>query len=262
MPESRYVVRYNSDGKIQFEETWAVRRARLRCGCGMSGGRERSYRKPPPLEGPIQQSACCRTDGRAAARPVKGPGYGASRVAFTMKQGNWKQCSALRTIAFVVDEPPGLAERMGPVVAAYRAEPLFVDGETPAGLINGSTWYSPLQDSPVSGFRPILYRNGLLQSKAWLLHQRQCDYLCGRRGYQQPGDVLTVFLQTGLAPGPGRTRPAERGSRRYDTGGATRGDLIVAAGTAPTTWKRLPLGPANRMPVSNGEDAVWNTCLF
>jgi hypothetical protein len=41
-----------------------------------------------------------------------------------------------------------------------------------------------------------------------------------------------------------------------------RGDLIVAQGTSPTAWKRLPLGPANRCLISNGADAVWNACLY
>ncbi|HBY60270.1 MAG TPA: hypothetical protein DEH78_10635 [Solibacterales bacterium] len=44
--------------------------------------------------------------------------------------------------------------------------------------------------------------------------------------------------------------------------GAIRGDLIVAQGTSPTTWRRLPLGAPNRCLTSNGADAVWNSCLF
>ncbi|MEO8661940.1 MAG: hypothetical protein ABI693_25965 [Bryobacteraceae bacterium] len=39
-----------------------------------------------------------------------------------------------------------------------------------------------------------------------------------------------------------------------------RGDMIVAQGSG--TWTRLPLGAPNRCLMSNGSDAVWNTCLF
>jgi hypothetical protein len=42
----------------------------------------------------------------------------------------------------------------------------------------------------------------------------------------------------------------------------TRGDLIVAQGTSPTLWTRVPIGLANRCLMSNGFDAVWNTCLY
>ena len=46
-------------------------------------------------------------------------------------------------------------------------------------------------------------------------------------------------------------------------GAAQRGDLIVGSNaTGSPKWARLPLGPANRCLVSNGADAVWNTCLF
>lgn len=39
-----------------------------------------------------------------------------------------------------------------------------------------------------------------------------------------------------------------------------RGDIIVAQG--PGAWTRMSLGPPNRCLMSNGADAVWNTCLF
>lgn len=46
-------------------------------------------------------------------------------------------------------------------------------------------------------------------------------------------------------------------------GAAQRGDLIVGSNaTGSPKWSRLPLGAANRCLVSNGADAVWNTCLF
>ena len=57
--------------------------------------------------------------------------------------------------------------------------------------------------------------------------------------------------------------PLLGGSHNDATAGApTRGDVVVAQGTTPATWQRLPLGPANRCLISNGSDAVWNACLF
>lgn len=63
------------------------------------------------------------------------------------------------------------------------------------------------------------------------------------------------------------SRPAQAhpmlGAQHSDTTPAepVRGDLIVGQGVS-TTWGRLPLGPANRCLVSNGVDAIWNTCLY
>jgi hypothetical protein len=52
------------------------------------------------------------------------------------------------------------------------------------------------------------------------------------------------------------------GAAHSDTVGGVpiRGDVIVAQGQG--IWTRLPLGPPNRCLMSNGSDAVWNTCLF
>jgi hypothetical protein len=41
-----------------------------------------------------------------------------------------------------------------------------------------------------------------------------------------------------------------------------RGDLILGRGSSSPAWTRLPLGPTNRCLMSNGSDAVWNTCLY
>ncbi len=53
------------------------------------------------------------------------------------------------------------------------------------------------------------------------------------------------------------------GSHNDSTQGTpVRGDIIVAQGSSPSTWSRLPIGPANRCLMSNGFDAIWNTCLY
>ena len=46
-------------------------------------------------------------------------------------------------------------------------------------------------------------------------------------------------------------------------GTVSRGDVLSGqSGPAGVAWTRLPLGAANRCLMSNGADAVWNTCLF
>lgn len=52
------------------------------------------------------------------------------------------------------------------------------------------------------------------------------------------------------------------GASHSDTiaGSPLRGDMLVGQGAG--TWTRMALGPPNRCLMSNGADAVWNTCLF
>jgi len=64
-------------------------------------------------------------------------------------------------------------------------------------------------------------------------------------------------------------RPAQShsllGTAHSDTTASVvqRGDLIIGStATGTAKWTRLPLGGANRCLMSNGSDAVWNTCLF
>jgi len=55
------------------------------------------------------------------------------------------------------------------------------------------------------------------------------------------------------------------GAEHSDTtaGVVQRGDLAVGSlATGSAKWTRLPLGGANRCLMSNGVDAIWNTCLF
>jgi len=255
-PESKYSVRYNSDGKIQFEETWAVPPSAVPL-------RVRDVRiaappvTPPPLTEPIQESDVVGLVADLAVRPVKGPGYGPSRAAFINASGALEAVVGNLSDCVRVD---GTAAPCGSG-GGGGGGPLFVDGETPAGLINGTNAVFTLGDSPAPGATLALYRNGLLQ-------KQDLDYtLSGNvitfagASVPQAGDVLTAWYR--LVSQAETTHDLLSASHDDTTPGApTRGDLIVAAGTTPTTWTRLPLGPANRCLISNGQDAVWNTCLF
>jgi len=253
-PPSTYTVRYNSDGKVQFEEIWAVPPSATPL-------RVRDVRVGTPA-GPGQQSEAIQIGdviGLAealAARAEKGPGYAPARAAFINAAGALEAVAGNLSDCVRVDGSAGPCGTGGDGNGAA-----FVDAETPAGLINGSNAVFTLADSPSPGSGLALYRNGLLQKQGLDYTLSGNVITFAAEAIPQPGDVLTAsYRLEGSIPG-GHELLSERHS---DTTPAApvRGDLIVGLGTSPTSWTRLPLGPANRCLMSNGQDAVWNTCLF
>jgi len=102
-------------------------------------------------------------------------------------------------------------------------------------------------------------RNGLRQAQGgdYTLTGNQITFVPG--AIPQVGDILLADYWTS-SPGSAH---GLLGPTHGDTAGSSvsRGALIVGQGVSPV-WARLPLGPANQCLVSNGTDAIWNTCLF
>lgn len=251
-PPATYRVRYNSEGKIQFEEIWAVPPSTTPL-------RVRDVRVASPPEASQQQTIqLSDVEGlleALEARVEKGPGFAPSRAVFVNANGALEAVIGNPTDCVRVD---GTA---GPCGSGWGSGPRFVDAETPAGLVNGTNAVFTLSDAPEPEAGLALYRNGLLL-KQGLDYTLQGNVITfAAEAIPQPGDVLTASYRIA---GTGSSGHALLGSEHNDTTPAApvRGDLIVAAGTSKTTWTRLPLGPANRCLVSNGQDVVWNTCLF
>jgi hypothetical protein len=136
----------------------------------------------------------------------------------------------------------------------------FVDNETPTGLINGSNLVFTLASAPSPSTSLDVFRNGvrLAPTIDYTLSTNTITFVSGAQ--PQTGDVLRANYRTGQF---GTAAHNLLSATHGDTTDATvvRGDLIVGQGTT-TKWQRLPLGSANRCLVSNGLDAVWNSCLF
>src|SRR5260370_25861404 len=81
-PPTFYSVKYNSDGKIQFQETWVVGTAstplRIR---DVRASTSSSSPLEPPSQTPIQESDVVGLVGDLGVRPVKGPGFSGGRAA-------------------------------------------------------------------------------------------------------------------------------------------------------------------------------------
>lgn len=178
-----YTVRYNSDGKIQFEELWAVppSAAPLRLKDVRIAGPISGPVTPPPVES-IEESDVIGLVNDLAIRPVKGPGYAPSRAVYVDASGALEAVIGNLTDCVRVD---GTA---GPCGSA----PTFVDGETPGGAIDGANASFTLAGTPAPASSLTLYRNGLFQKPGvdYILSESTITFLPG--ALPQPGDVLAA----------------------------------------------------------------------
>ncbi len=136
----------------------------------------------------------------------------------------------------------------------------FVDSETPAGLINGSNSVFTIAGTPNPVASLEIIRNGIQLSSVVDFNVSGTTITFVSGAEPQPGDILRASYRTGIFG----TAPHNLLSDLHtDTlaEAVVRGDLIVGQGTT-TKWMRLPLGAANRCLISNGQDAVWNACLY
>ena len=148
----------------------------------------------------------------------------------------------------------------GGLVIGENGTGAFVDEEIPAGLINGTNTVFTIAGTPNPAASLKIIRNGIQLSSSidYTLTGTTISFVSGAQ--PQTGDLLRASYRSGIFG----TAPHNLLSDLHtDTlsEAVVRGDLIVSQGTT-TKWMRLPLGAANRCLISNGQDAVWNACLF
>ncbi len=159
-----------------------------------------------------------------------------------------------------VSAPSSVGGNSGGGLIGENGTGAFVDTEIPVGLVDGSNLVFTLASSPSPSSSLELFRNGIRLSIGvdFTVSSNTITFVSGAQ--PQTGDILRASYRTGVFG----TAPHNLLSTLHsDTVEETlqRGDLLVVQGTTPR-WMRLPLGQANRCLVSNGLDAVWNTCLF
>ena len=181
-PAAFYTVVYNSDGLIQFQETWAVpssllplriRDVRIAATGGATGQVD--------AVATVQESDIIGLTADLGARPLKGPGYAAGRVAFVNPNGAVETVTGSATDCVRVDGSTG---------PCGGTQSSFVDGETPAGVVDGANTAFTLVSVPSPAASLTLYRNGMLQQPVQDFSLSGNQLLFVSAATPQPGDSL------------------------------------------------------------------------
>jgi hypothetical protein len=156
---ARYTVRYHSDGKVQFTETWNVAPSAtpvVLSAVRVANGAVTGGNTTPPASLAIGDIAGLTEE--LDGRPVKGFGYSTDRIlksgatgALEAVQGNLSDC-----IRVDGTTGPCGSETSG------SSGPGFVDMEVPTGSVNGSNTVFTLSQAPSPTESLQLYRNGVL----------------------------------------------------------------------------------------------------
>jgi hypothetical protein len=191
-PPTSYAVTYNSDGRVQFQETWAVPSSPqpLRVRDVRTTVATAAADTTSGTTGPIPESSVVGLIADLGARPLKGPAFAAGRVAVVDATGMLASATGSASDCVRVDGSSG---------PCGDASPAFVDGESLTGIVDGanaSFGISAVPD-PVSSL--AVYRNGMLQKIAsdYTLSGSTVTFVAA--AIPQPGDTLLASYRTGAA---------------------------------------------------------------
>ncbi len=155
---AQYNITYNASGRNQFTEVWAVPPSTLvlrvrdvRVSSGTIVG-------PPPVTTPVQISDVTGLTNQLAIRPQEGVAFTVGRAAVINSSGQIDGASGNLTDCVRVDGSSGPCGSGG----SGGVSPLYSDGETPGGSVNGSNTVFTLSFAPSPQASLDLYRNGLL----------------------------------------------------------------------------------------------------
>src|ERR1019366_4149500 len=182
-PPACYTVVYNSDGRVQFQETWAVPSSvqplRVRDVRVATTDGPGADTLPPTT----QESDIVGLISDLGARPLKGPGYAAGRVAFVNPTGAMETVTGTPTDCVRVDGTSG---------PCGGTQPGFVDGDTPAGGGDGANTAFALSAVPNPTASLAGYCNGLFQQPGqdFALSGNQIQFVTAAT--PQPGDTLAA----------------------------------------------------------------------
>ena len=185
VPAAQYLVKYSSDGKIQFEENWAVPASTTTL-------RVRDVRTSQPIfptgggaggVTAIQESDVTGLVQDLVARAVKGPGYTNSRTAVINDTGGLDGVAGNPSDCVRVDGTAGPCGSGGGSVG-------FVDEEVPSGAVDGSNVAFSISSAPTPVSSLHLFRNGLLQKVGFDYTLSGTSITFVSAATPQPGDTV------------------------------------------------------------------------
>lgn len=226
-PPMVYSVTYNSDGRFQFQETWDVptttQPVRLRdirvvtatvtsadTGTGTTS---------------VEESDVVGLTADLGARPIKGPGYAAGRVAIVNPTG------ALESVSGIANDCVRVDGSSGPCGSGGTGTASFVDADTPSGIVDGANTQFTLSAQPDPAASLALYRNGILQKVGQDYTLSGPTLTFAPAAIPQPGDTLLAsYRRAEDDAGSPQTFPASQ-VLCSGTGGATTAAVLASIGT-------------------------------
>jgi hypothetical protein len=239
-PAVYYTVTYNSEGRIQFQETWAVpssaqplRVRDVRIATPAPESATTSGTPAADTSGTVQESDVVGLVADLAVRPLQGPGYAAGRVAVV---------NSLGALESVLGTPSDCVRVDGSSGPCGSTPPAFVDGEVLSGIVDGANTAFGISATPNPSTSLAVYRNGMLQ-------QSGADYTVSARSIQfltaavpQPGDTLLASYRiTGATGGTGQLYPSPQ-VLCSGLGATTNGMAIASLGTCNIPASLLAAG--------------------
>ena len=201
-PTAFYTVVYNSDGRVQFTETWAVpsttQPLRVRDVRIATPGTLAAETDSPA----VQESDVVGLVSDLGARPLKGPGYATNRVAWVNPTGSLETVTGSPSDCVRVDGSSG---------PCGGVPPGFSDDETPAGLVDGANDSFLLASVPNPASSLALYRNGILQKAGldFTLVANTIQFLPA--SVPQPADtLLAAYRVTGATTDSAQSYPTSQ----------------------------------------------------
>jgi hypothetical protein len=226
-PTTYYTARYNSAGRIQFVETWSVpssaqplhvRDVRIATPSNVTAPASDTGGTTTPT----QESDIVGLVADLGARPLKGAGYAAGRTAVVDALGVLESAAGTATDCMHVDGSSG---------PCGGAAPSFMDGDSPAGIVDGSNTSFTLSAVPDPTTSLAVYRNGVLQKTGQDYTFTGTTLQFVAASAPQPGDTLLAsYRLTGTDSGT----PQAYASPQVlcsGTGAATANTTLTSTGT-------------------------------
>ena len=197
-PPVYYTVTYNSDGRVQFQETWAVPSSTIPL-------RVRDVRTAAPATtstggndtggGPVPESDVVGLIADLGARPVKASSLAAGRVAFVDALGALDSVDGNASDCVHVDGSSGSC--------GSGAATSFADGDSLTGIVDGANGSFALSGTPSPAASLALYRNGILQKAGQDFSVSGAAITFVAAAVPQPGDTLLASYRLGTSDSGG-----------------------------------------------------------
>ena len=229
-PAVNYSVSYTSDARTQFQETWAVpsssqplrvKDVRIATTSSSNSTSGSASADTGGASGPVQETDVVGLVADLGARPLKGAGYAAGRVAMV---------DALGAVETVTGSPSDCV-RVDGSSGPCGSTAAFVDGDSPTGIVDGSNVSFSLSAAPNPASSLAIYRNGVLVAAGVDYTANGSNIGFTPAAAPQPGDTLLASYRLGTTTsGSGQLFPSSQ-VLCSGTGATANGTSFTSVGT-------------------------------